>query len=132
MPVNQSEIAEYGITQAIVNQLIKRNVCNKFVSIIKLNLLCKNNKSRIKLTFIVVGNKEVDIIPMTLTPTRKRARFMDFTTPLLIDHGRLMLRYPEEESRLGAVLQPFSLLVIGVCEKKKHERINYDSMHISS
>jgi hypothetical protein len=51
---------------------------------------------------------------MVLTPTPKRARFMDFTIPLLIDRGRLMLRYPEEESRLAAVLQPFSLLVIDV------------------
>jgi hypothetical protein len=51
---------------------------------------------------------------MVLTPTPKRARFMDFTIPLLIDRGRFMLRYPEEESRLAAVLQPFSLLVIDV------------------
>jgi hypothetical protein len=35
---------------------------------------------------------------------------MDFTVPLLIDYGRLMLRYPEE-SRLAAVVQPFSFLV---------------------
>lgn len=61
---------------------------------------------------------------MTLTPTPNRARFMDFTTPLLIDRGRFMLRYPEEESRLAAVLQPFSLLVIGVCEKKKNKQAN--------
>ena len=82
-----------------------------------MNLRCKNNERHLTLTLIVVENKEVDIVPMVLTPTQRRARWMDFTTPLLIDHGRLMLRYPEEESRLAAVLQPFSLLVIDVCEK---------------
>ncbi|XP_046461150.1 glutamate receptor ionotropic, delta-2-like [Daphnia pulex] len=35
---------------------------------------------------------------------------MDFTIPLLIGNSRLMLRYPEKESRLVAVVQPFSLL----------------------
>jgi hypothetical protein len=55
--------------------------------------------------------KEVDIIPMVLIPTVERARLMDFTIPLLIGNSRLMLRYPEKESRLVAVVQPFSLLV---------------------
>jgi hypothetical protein len=55
--------------------------------------------------------KEVDIIPMVLIPTVERARLMDFTIPLLIGNSRLMLRYPEEASRLAAAIQPFTLLV---------------------
>ncbi|XP_046633905.1 glutamate receptor ionotropic, delta-2-like [Daphnia pulicaria] len=78
VPVNQSEIIKFGITQAIINQLVK--------------------------------TKEVDIIPMVLIPTVERARLMDFTIPLLIGNSRLMLRYPEEASRLAAAIQPFTLL----------------------
>ncbi|EFX85438.1 hypothetical protein DAPPUDRAFT_99048 [Daphnia pulex] len=47
---------------------------------------------------------------MVLIPTVERARLMDFTIPLLIGNSRLMLRYPEEESRLVAAIQPFTLL----------------------
>jgi hypothetical protein len=61
--------------------------------------------------FFVQSLKEVDIIPMVLIPTMERTRLMDFTIPLLIGNSRLMLRYPEKESRLVAVVQPFSLLV---------------------
>ena len=48
---------------------------------------------------------------MVLIPTGERARLMDFTIPLLIGNSRMMLKYPEEESRLVAVIQPFTLLV---------------------
>jgi hypothetical protein len=48
---------------------------------------------------------------MVLIPTIERTRQMDFTIPLLIGNSRLMLRYPEEESRLVAIIQPFTLLV---------------------
>ena len=48
---------------------------------------------------------------MVLIPTIERTRLMDFTIPLMIGNSRLMLRYPEEESRLVAAIQPFTLLV---------------------
>lgn len=56
-------------------------------------------------------HKEIDVIPMVLIPTVQRARDMDFTIPLLIGKNRLMLHYPEEESRLKTVVRPFSYLV---------------------
>ncbi len=100
MPVNQSEIIEYGITQAMINQLVNRKVWKK------INLMKSANNSP-----IFVATQEVDIVPMVLIPTVERTRLMDFTIPLLIGNSRLMLRYPKEESRLVAAIQPFTLLV---------------------
>ena len=48
---------------------------------------------------------------MTLIQTTERNRQMDFTNPILIGKSRMMLRYPEEESRLTAIFRPFSALV---------------------
>lgn len=48
---------------------------------------------------------------MVLIPTVERTRMMDFTIPLLIGNSRMMLKYPEEESRLAAAIQPFTFLV---------------------
>ena len=71
------------------------------------------------LSYCCLKKKEEDIIPLVLTPTQKRARTLDFTVPLLIDYGRLMLRYPEEESRLAAVGQPFGELFASTIKKKR-------------
>ena len=36
---------------------------------------------------------------------------MDFTFPVLVGKNRLMIRYPENESRLAAISRPFTFLV---------------------
>ena len=55
---------------------------------------------------------------MTLIQTTERNRQMDFTNPILIGKSRMMLRYPEEESRLTAIFRPFSAWVTHLFQQK--------------
>lgn len=48
---------------------------------------------------------------MVMLSTVERAKLMDFTTPFLVDKNRLLIRYPEEESRLTAIVRPYSMTV---------------------
>jgi hypothetical protein len=51
-------------------------------------------------------------MPYAFAPTPELWKDVDFSIPLLIEHYHLLQQYPKQESRLTAIIRPFSLTVI--------------------
>ena len=57
---------------------------------------------------ILIGHfQEIDIVTYGLVPTPNRSAVMDFPYPTFIHPYRLLVRRPEEESRVTAIIRPF-------------------------
>ncbi len=55
--------------------------------------------------------KEVDIVPYSFVPTPDFSKQIDFSIPLGIEYYNLLQQWPKEESRLTAIIRPFSFEV---------------------
>lgn len=50
----------------------------------------------------------MDIANSLIYPTIDRASYIDFTNPIISTKYTMMLPYPRENNRLGAVIRPFT------------------------
>ena len=74
-----------------------------------IGLLQYNKNICINLTFFL--NQEVDFSYLAIAPSLDLWRIMDFTSVSLQEMFVFLIPWPEEESRLTAVIRPFNLMV---------------------
>ena len=56
-------------------------------------------------------HKEIDMNPIAVSPVWQRWSVFDFTTSSKQSNFQMMVKYPEEEKQLMAIIRPFSFLV---------------------